>query len=108
VGIAQRTGFGLVSSLPGIWPSLRPDTVITLPAGVEVYAAYALRAWSDDDRSSVVWSSAFTADQFVAELFEGPPFAAGLELPEFPAVGGLCASGIRCRAGQRGEGLAAR
>jgi len=25
VGIAQKTGFGLVSSLPGIWPSLHPD-----------------------------------------------------------------------------------
>lgn len=33
--------------------------------------------------------SAFTADQFVAELLERPPFAAGLELPELPAVGRL-------------------
>ena len=45
VGIAQKTGFGLVSPLPGIWPSLHPDTSITLPVGVEAYAAYALRAW---------------------------------------------------------------
>jgi hypothetical protein len=43
VGIAQRTGFGLVSPLPGIWPSLHLDTSITLPVGVEAYAAYALR-----------------------------------------------------------------
>ena len=42
VGIAQKTGFGLVSPLPGIWPSLHLDTAITLPVGVE---AYALRAW---------------------------------------------------------------
>ena len=45
VGIAQKTGFGLVSPLPGIWPSLHLDTTITLPLGVEAYAAYALRAW---------------------------------------------------------------
>jgi hypothetical protein len=45
VGIAQTTGFGLVSSLSGIWPSLHLDTAITLPVGVEAYAAYALRAW---------------------------------------------------------------
>jgi hypothetical protein len=45
VGIAQKTGFGLVSPLPGIWSSLHLDTTITLPIGVEAYAAYALRAW---------------------------------------------------------------
>jgi hypothetical protein len=45
VGIAQKTGFGQVSPLPGIWPSLHLDTAITLPVGVEAYAAYALRAW---------------------------------------------------------------
>ena len=45
VGIARLTGFGIVSPLPGIWPSLHLDTSITLPVGVEAYAAYALRAW---------------------------------------------------------------
>ena len=45
VGIAQKTGFGRVSPLPGIWPSLHLDTTITLPVGVEAYAAYGLRAW---------------------------------------------------------------
>ena len=50
VGIAQRTGFGLFSPLPGIWPSLHLDTAITLPVGVEAYAAYALRAWLGHDR----------------------------------------------------------
>jgi hypothetical protein len=34
VGIAQKTGFGLVSPLPGIWPALHLDTTITLPVGV--------------------------------------------------------------------------
>ena len=50
VGIAKMTGFGLVSPLPGIWPSLHVDTAITLPVGVEAYAAYALRAWLARDR----------------------------------------------------------
>jgi hypothetical protein len=45
VGLARKTGFGLVHPLPGIWPSLHLDTTITLPVGVEAYAAYALRAW---------------------------------------------------------------
>ena len=49
VGIAQKTGFGLVSPLPGIWSSLHLDTTITLPVGVEAYAAYALRAWLATD-----------------------------------------------------------
>jgi hypothetical protein len=51
VGIAQKTGFGLVSPLPGIWPSLHLDTAITLPIGVEAYAAYALRAWLARDQA---------------------------------------------------------
>jgi hypothetical protein len=45
VGIAQQTGFGAVPLLPGIWPALHLDTAVTLPVGVECYAAYALRAW---------------------------------------------------------------
>jgi hypothetical protein len=57
VGIAQRTGFGLVSPLPGIWPSLHLDTAITLPVGVETYAVYALYAlyapgWRENRRSA--------------------------------------------------------
>ena len=51
VGIAQKTGFGLVSPLPGILPSLHLDTSITLPVGVEAYAAYALRAWLTGEHS---------------------------------------------------------
>ncbi len=45
VGIAAKTGFGRVPLLSGLWPSLHLDTAITLPVGVEAYAAYALRAW---------------------------------------------------------------
>lgn len=35
----------------GIADSLRVDTAITLPLGVEAYAAYALRAWLTADQS---------------------------------------------------------
>jgi hypothetical protein len=67
VGIAQKTGFGLISPLPGIWPSLHLDTAITLPIGVEAYAAYALRAWlasghvvSGRTRRFAKWSAIFS------------------------------------------------
>jgi hypothetical protein len=45
VGIGRMTGFGQAHPLPGIWDSLHLDSAITLPIGVEAYAAYALRAW---------------------------------------------------------------
>ena len=51
VGIAQKTGFGMVPLLPGIWSSLHLDTAVTLPVGVECYAAYALRAWLATDHA---------------------------------------------------------
>jgi hypothetical protein len=67
VGIAQKTGFGEVPLLPGIWSSLRLDTAVTLPVGVECYAAYALRAWlaggpavSDRTRRFARWSAIFS------------------------------------------------
>jgi hypothetical protein len=59
VGIAQMTGFGLVRPLPGIWPSLHLDTAITLPIGVEAYAAYALRAWLARDKAISVRTRRF-------------------------------------------------
>jgi hypothetical protein len=45
VGIGQMTGFGQIHPLPGIWPPLHLDTAVTLPIGVEAYAAFALRVW---------------------------------------------------------------
>ncbi|WP_433373842.1 ABC transporter permease [Actinoplanes sp. CA-142083] len=45
VGLGGLTGFGVVHPLPGIWDSLSLNTAITLPIGVEAYAAYALRVW---------------------------------------------------------------
>ena len=45
VGIGQMTGFGQIRPLPPIWDSLHVDTAVTLPIGVEAYAAFALRVW---------------------------------------------------------------
>lgn len=45
VGLGEMAGFGPVHPLPGIWDGLTIDSAITLPVGVEAYAAYALRAW---------------------------------------------------------------
>jgi hypothetical protein len=44
VGLGEMTGFGKVKLLPGIWDSLQINTAVTLPVGVEAYAAYALAA----------------------------------------------------------------
>lgn len=48
VGLGRMTGFGMVDLLPGIvepgsWATI--DSAITLPIGVEAYAAYALYVW---------------------------------------------------------------
>jgi hypothetical protein len=42
--VGDRPAAGPPGLLPGIWPSLHLDTTITVPVGVEAYAAYALRA----------------------------------------------------------------
>ncbi len=64
LGIGQLTGFGEVHPLPGIWNSLHLDTAVTLPVGVEAYAAYALHAWlaasaslSERTRRFAKWSA---------------------------------------------------
>ncbi len=45
VGLGGLTGFGIVHPLPGIADRFSINSAITLPFGVETYAAYALRAW---------------------------------------------------------------
>ena len=48
VGLGQLTGFGPINLLPGIAPEgewATIDSAITLPIGMEVYAAYALYVW---------------------------------------------------------------
>ncbi|HEX5402534.1 MAG TPA: ABC transporter permease [Pseudonocardiaceae bacterium] len=45
VGLGALTGFGPVHPLPGIAGGFTLNSAITLPVGVETYAAYALRVW---------------------------------------------------------------
>lgn len=45
VGLGGLTGFGMVHPLPGVADNFAINTAITLPIGVETYAAYAIRAW---------------------------------------------------------------
>lgn len=44
VGLGEMTGFGKVKLLPGIWDAVQLNTAVTLPIGVEAYAAFALSA----------------------------------------------------------------
>jgi len=45
IGLGALCGFGVIHPLPGIWDSLRINTDITLPVGMEAYAGYGLYAW---------------------------------------------------------------
>jgi hypothetical protein len=48
VGLGKLTGFGPVVLLPGIADGWVINSAITLPLGVEAYAAYAMWAWLSD------------------------------------------------------------
>lgn len=45
VSLGRLTGFGRIQVLPGFGSGLVIDTAITLPVGVEAYAAYAFYVW---------------------------------------------------------------
>jgi hypothetical protein len=45
VDLGRLTGFGVVHPLPGIADEVALNTAITLPVGLETYAAYALYVW---------------------------------------------------------------
>jgi hypothetical protein len=62
VEMGRLTGFGKVTLLPGIFDSFQLNTAITLPIGVETYAAYALFVWLSgrargDARAFAKWSA---------------------------------------------------
>lgn len=50
VGLGELTGFGPIRLLPGIADQVVINSAITLPLGMEAYAAFALRAWLRPDR----------------------------------------------------------
>ncbi|MDI1464309.1 ABC transporter permease [Catellatospora sp. KI3] len=45
VELGKLTGFGIVHPLPGIWDGFKLNTAITLPLGMDAYAAFALKVW---------------------------------------------------------------
>jgi hypothetical protein len=63
VGLGRLTGFGPVELFPGIWDGLSINSAITLPIGVETYAAFAMRVWlsnptgSERARGFAMWSA---------------------------------------------------
>lgn len=63
VGLGKLTGFGPVHLLPGTpWADWQIDSAITLPIGMEAYAAYALYIWltgraPDNARRFARWSA---------------------------------------------------
>ncbi len=71
VGIGQMTGFGQVHPLPGIWNNLHLNTAVTLPVGVEAYAAYALRAWLSPSPAISARTRAFARRSVIASLLLG-------------------------------------
>lgn len=66
VALGLMCGFGPVNLLPGIGSGLTVNLAITLPLGMEVYAAYALGAWltrrriNSKARTFAKWSSLFS------------------------------------------------
>ena len=69
VGLGEMTAFGVIHPLPGIWDAARINTAITLPVGVEAYAAYALRVWLG--RADGPRSTAFARRSSIASLALG-------------------------------------
>jgi hypothetical protein len=63
VGLGRMTGFGPIQLLPGIWDELIVNSAITLPIGVEAYAAFAMSVWlsgktrSARTRRFAMWSA---------------------------------------------------
>ncbi|MEU0885542.1 ABC transporter permease [Lentzea sp. NPDC005914] len=63
VELGKLTGFGEITPLPGIADSWTINSAITLPLGMEAYAALALQVWlsghtrSDKARSFAKWSA---------------------------------------------------
>jgi hypothetical protein len=80
VGIGQLTGFGQVRPLPGIWDSLHLNTAVTLPVGVEAYAAYALRAWLTTSTAVSARTRRFARRSATGSLLLGMAGQAGYHL----------------------------
>jgi hypothetical protein len=69
VGLGTLTGFGPVHLLPGIADGIVVNSAITLPIGVEAYAAFALRVWLSE--ASTVRARRFAKRSAIGALVLG-------------------------------------
>lgn len=70
VGLGEKAGFGPVNLLPGIGDGWTINTAITLPLGIEAYAAYALGVWLSE-RTMSLRTRRFAMVSGVASLILG-------------------------------------
>ena len=71
VGLGKMTGFGEIELLPGIAPGWTFNTAITLPLGMEAYAAYALKVWLAPPAGLTKVGRDFARGSAIAALFLG-------------------------------------
>jgi hypothetical protein len=95
------TGFGVVRPLPGIWDSLHVDTAVTLPLGVEAYAAFALRAWLTSGASVSDRTRRFARHSAVGSLAERDRAAASRAGQYAPLRASTATGRRRAPGGQR-------
>ncbi|MGJ6961160.1 hypothetical protein ACSDR0_04560 [Streptosporangium sp. G11] len=70
VGLGEKTGFGMVKPLPGI-SDFEINTAISLPIGVETYAAYALGTWLSSSPVVSATTRRFAKFSSIASLLLG-------------------------------------
>jgi hypothetical protein len=71
VGLGKLTGFGEIELLPGIVAGWKFDTAITLPLGMEAYAAYALKVWLAPPADLSDFGQTFARRSAIAALILG-------------------------------------
>jgi hypothetical protein len=85
VGLGELTGFGPVHPLPGIADGFVINSAITLPIGVEAYAAFALRVWLSS--SGTVRARRFAKRSAIGALVLGAAGQIAYHLMTAPASG---------------------
>ncbi|WP_045742293.1 hypothetical protein [Actinoplanes rectilineatus] len=109
VEMGRMTGFGMVTLLPGI-SDFQINTAITLPIGVETYAAYALYVWLSGTVTGPAlrfakWSAIGSlVIGFVGQAAYHQMAAAGWEIAPWPII--VAVSGLPVAVLGMGAGLA--
>lgn len=95
VGLGEASGFGPINLLPGIGGGFHLNTAITLPVGVEAYAAYALGVWMSpgapvDARRFAQWSAIGALGYgMLGQIIYHLLAAAGVKVAPWPVVVGV-------------------